>query len=223
MAKRSRKQKKRRAKAIALRSVIVLLLIIMIFFLLFGAVKLFNIFGNDSETTTLKDTISITRKGAIVGTILESFDKEYYSEQELKEMAEEEIAAYQQISGSSKSINLKDFEVKNEKAKLHLYYATDADYRAFNGKELYVGTIKELLAKGINFNIELDAIEDGMDDLTAGAVLGLEGYQAIVLEENIGVKSPAKILYCSDNVSVLGKKEAKVKENNTELAYIIYK
>ncbi|MDD3413899.1 MAG: hypothetical protein PHY47_07840 [Lachnospiraceae bacterium] len=223
MAKRSRKQKKRRAKAIALRSVIALLLIIVIFFLLFGAVKLFNELGNNSNATTLDDTISITRKGAIVGTILESFDKEYYSELELKEMTEKEIAAYQQISGSSKSIDLKDFEVKDGKAELHLNYASDDDYRAFNGKELYVGTIQDLLENGINFNIELGAVEEDATDLTAGAALGLEGYHAIVLEENIDVKSPGKILYCSDNVSVLGKKEAKVNENNTELAYIIYK
>ena len=120
-----------------------------IFALMMVALMLFSggcAFGNSNVT---QDTIIINKKGNISGVIVEDFDKEYYNGEELGQMIQEEIAAY---DASSEKVKLKEFEITEEnKAYADIYYATGQDYKAFNDTEFFCGTVSEAYDAGYTF------------------------------------------------------------------------
>ena len=62
--------------------------------------------------------------------------------------------------------------------------------------------------------------QDGSETLTLDQIEG--DYYVILLEEKIVVQTAGKIAYVSNNVSIEGEKLARVNEDATGLAYIIY-
>ena len=59
------------------------------------------------------NAISVDKKGTITSTITESFDKDFYDADELKEEIDSELADYNKTFAKD-HISLKKFEVKND-------------------------------------------------------------------------------------------------------------
>ena len=87
-----------------------------------------------------ESAVSISKDGGITGTAVESLDKEYYDETELKTMIESEIDAYKTSTGKD-NIDLDKFSVSEDTAKLIIDYASAQDSATFNHVEFFVGTI----------------------------------------------------------------------------------
>lgn len=166
-----------------------------------------------------ESAVSIGKDGGITGTAVESLDKEYYDETELKTMIESEINAYKTSSGKD-NIKLDKFSVDEQKAKLIIDYASAQDYANFNHVEFFVGKISEAQKSGVTFEGGFQSVEDGKvakSGLTSSDVLKKD-YQIVVMEEPVLVQVPGNILYTSDNVEVKGKSEAKIKSSGSEAA-----
>lgn len=222
MAGKSRKRRKRRAKAYALRTLFAVLCITFILIILFFAWKIVG--GVISPQKSVEqDTIIIEKNGSIKGVICEDFDQDYYNADELQEMLSDEINQYAGVSGSAQAVQQKKFQVKNQKAYVTLLYATDADYRSFNEKEIYIGKINDLLTQNVMLNQDLISTQDDGTSVPATQISTLGDAKAVVIEEQTAVQTPGAILYHSNNVTLTGKKSATTEGDAENLAIIIYK
>lgn len=164
---------------------------------------------NSIENTTL----SANEEGAITETIIEAQSEDNYTEEELKEYIEAEVAAFN--GTDSEAVQLDSCSVKNETVKIVMTYASYQDYVNFNGMELFLGTIAE--AEEAGYSLDDATLLDA--DSNAADLSQIEErkkeWKVIVLSEPVYVRAPDKILYASDNVTITGRLAATV---NTVLA-----
>lgn len=170
-----------------------------------------------------QDTIAINKKGTISGIIVEAFDKEYYDGEELKQMINDEIAGY---SGSGEAVKLEEFEITEENnAFVNMTYQSAEDYKAFNEKELFTGTVLDAYNAGYEF-VDMTSVEDSGTNLQAKDVLEKGSMNIVIFEEPVEVRVSGKIAYVSDKVTLLDKKSAKAEaaqeEESTNIYYVIY-
>lgn len=222
-AKKSRKQRRRRAKAYAARTVFALAVVTVVLLLAFSVTKFAKGFlGGTSEQTGSGDTIEVRKNGSVLGIIEEDFAKDYYVEEGLKAMIEEEISEYQGVSGSKNAVELKNFRVADQVAEVTIAYGSAEDYRSFNNKLLYTGQVSALMEGGISFDRTLLNADRKSEGASLEDISSVADHHAVYLEENVSLKLPGKILYHSENVSLTGKKTAVVNVDSTESAIIIY-
>lgn len=224
--RRRKRRKKSRIKVYIARLIVALVCLTVIAMIGFGGYKLYSKFSegfSKSEVVTDESNITISSKGVITGSIVEDFDSQLYSEADLSSLIDKEVAEYNALSGEEDSVLLKKYEIKNNKAYVVFDYRTDADYRGFNGLKFYAGTVKEVTSDGVLFDKMLKGY-DGESDLVAGNTSIISDMKCVVLSESVAVSLPGKIKYCSENVSVVDKKNAKVNiGEDSALAYIVYK
>ena len=179
--------------------------------------------GCGSAFKTDESAIKINKNGKVVGASIESFDKSYYSEDELSAFVENTIKDYQKDNGDS-SIKLIDLKVEEGKATLFLEYETPTDYSKFNGEELFVGTIVDAMAAGYS----LDGAYYTVDGVTLGSTTTIDliddDLKVVIVKEKLKVIVPGKIKYVSENISIIDKNT--VTPSNKDAAgymVIIYK
>lgn len=172
----------------------------------------------DQATTYDVTTLVMDSDGTFKEVVVEAFDKSYYDASELESFVRSEIQEYN-LRKIATQISLEEVKVEDEIAKVTISYKTDEDYREFNEDVLFVGTIKEAMEEGYQFDKTFT--EYGKTDAASVAkVTENTNYGIIITQQERNVVVPNKILYISENVTTDGKKKAKT---NGEECYIIYK
>ena len=173
--------------------------------------------GSGEEQGLEEDrTLIFNKNGSIVETIVEAFDEENYSSEDLKAMVENEILEYNS-SAKEDSIELEDLKFGKGEAELSIKYASDTDYDGFNGYDIKFRKISDMGA--FKFTEAVTAVQGG-ESVAAAEISNIKG-TIVILNLDAHVKLPKKIKYVSSGIEVTGKKEAEVKEGNTD-SYIIY-
>lgn len=195
------------------------------------------------------DTVYIQKNGEISEASVESFDKKYYSQDELESYIKDEISDYKKKHDDG-SVKLTSLKMEDKKAKLMMKYDGYQSYSDFNGRKLFTGTIVQAIAAGYKFNVNFVQVEDGKikgesvgtesatESLTetstqankavapvnAEDVTKNEDYKVVVINEDTNVEVKGTICYVSANgVTLKDKSTAAVKELNDEVSYIVYK
>ena len=106
------------------------------------------------------DTVYIQKNGEISEASVESFDKKYYSQDELESFIKDEIADYEDAHDSG-SVKLTSFKMEDKTAKLMMKYDGYQNYSDFNGTELFEGTVVQAIAAGYKFDVDFAEVEDG--------------------------------------------------------------
>ena len=156
--------------------------------------------------------ISVDNKGQVVSYVKESFDKDYYSSEELEASIDQAILDYN-TAGGTENVKKKKFEVKDQNAELTMSYASGEDYSKFNNVTLFTGDVLEAYQAGYGFDGKFQSVEKGQvtaTDVTGNDILNSYNYGVVILTEPILVKVPGNIVYASDNVEITGKKTARV-------------
>lgn len=179
-----------------------------------------------------QSTVSIDGKGKVTAMTVESFDKSWYDFGELEQTVDQAVADYNgQHEKNSIRVKTCKQDEKAQTVTVTLEYASCEDYRAFNQRELYRGTVKETQEEYGLPEVFLDRKEK---EVQAKAVLAYHpDAQAILLQEPVTVKTPEEILYVSGNVTITGENTARVEDDGMqdnenadtsiyEYAYIIY-
>ena len=176
------------------------------------------------------DTVYIQKKGTIIGASVESFDQDYYEEEELKAFIDKEVEDYQK-SHEEDSLKVTDFSVKDKQAALFIKYAGYEDYADFNKVTLFAGTIPQALAAGYDFDASFMAIKDGKtgQEVSGQEIMELED-KVVILSEKIDVKVDGKITYVSSANAEIKSEDTvslKLQEDSTNgeelsLVYVIY-
>lgn len=173
--------------------------------------------GGKIDTTT----VSFNKDGTIKETIVEDFSQPYYDMEELKSDISSEISAYNNATGDQEAVVLGDVELSEDKQiHVEIEFKSYKDYKAFNEKELFWGTVADAYNAGFEFTSMRDVMQEGVV-LSAADVLEKGDMHMVVLEEAQQLIVPGKIAYISDGVSVIEEKRA-VNLNEGQNAFIIY-
>lgn len=181
------------------------------------------LWGCGAGKDVLEETTLIVQKnGKVTDAIVESFDKEYYSAQELQGMVTDELAEYGRLSGDKDNAVLSEFTVEDGLAKVLIEFATPADYASFNGVEFFFGTISEAYEEGYNLDVTLKS-STSQDTIGKEALMEMGKSHIIIVNEPIRIQTYNKILYSTANVDIIDEKTARISSESEGLAYIILK
>lgn len=166
--------------------------------------------------------ISIEKNGSVEAVIIDSFEQSYYNLDELKTMIDTEIDGYNQVSG--KKIELKKLSLDNDIVRVIMSYDSTEDYAAFNSQTLFVGSYDEAVAKGYSMNVILSSAVNPSQTISEPDIKAFNKEKIVITDAAETIYVPGKILYISDNATVLeGAKSAKSSGLNNGLIYIVYK
>ncbi len=193
--------------------------------LIFSAICLCAAFftgcGKAVSTVEITETsLYISKDGKVTAYILEAFEQDYYSVSELRSMIEEEIDAYYLelgYSGQENSlVKLVDITELPEKQSilLKMEFATSKEYEGFNDSTFFYGTVQEAYAGGYQLNVTLKDVSNSQKTISEKEIKEMKDNHILLIEDNIKVYLPQKILYASQDAQVIKTKEAM--PNHTE-------
>lgn len=169
----------------------------------------------ESEVTILKD-------GTIDSRIVDSFEKSYYSQEELQQKILLEAATYNRLAGEG-AVSVEKVAVEDGLAKVKMTYASASDYAEFNDGVFFVGSIEEAQKAGYNLNKVLVSTEDNLATVGMSDILAMTDMQILITDMKDPVRLSGKAAYVSSNVSVGSQmKSVSFKEESEEMSYVIF-
>ncbi len=183
--------------------------------------------GCSKKTDVDTSTVFIEKKGKITSVDVEALDKDYYDEAELESYITDHVNDYTAENGNT--VEMASFTVTDQVAKLQMQYDSYEDYTAFNGIELYDGTVVEAEAAGYDFDTDfISASDEDTKKVSKDDVLADDNNKVVIIKANVDVKVDGTILYVSkENTKVTEKNKVSITgEGSAEeaaLTYIIYK
>lgn len=183
--------------------------------------------GCSKKTDVDTSTVFIEKKGKITSVDVEALDKDYYDEAELESYITDHVNDYTSENGNT--VEMASFTVTDQVAKLQMQYDSYEDYTAFNGIELYDGTVVEAEAAGYDFDTDfISASDEDTKKVSKDDVLADDNNKVVIIKANVDVKVDGTILYVSkENTKVTEKNKVSITgEGSAEeaaLTYIIYK
>lgn len=180
-----------------------------------------------------RDAVLIDAEGQITRAFVDSFVDESdqpYDVEEIKAMMEEELKAYNDSFGVD-HITLEKCELKDGVLTIQMicdeakYYQDYCSYYNddFVTEEADVEFFAGTIAEAGDYDFAASFVTASGETAAASDVKADETYKVVVFNEPLEVHTPGKILYVSDNVEVLGSKQAQVTGDILQRAYIIYK
>ena len=166
-------------------------------------------------------TLSVSKNGRVDQHIIESFDRDYYNIDELKDEYEKAVTAYNESIGSDE-IKLKKIELKDSKVYVDIAFTGPSDYESFVGENLFVGTVNDAYDNGYTMDVTLKGVKEG-DKIGKVRIMGMSDKDIIILSEHVRIRTFKDIAYVSANVDVLSDNEARVLSESDGLAYLILK
>lgn len=172
--------------------------------------------GKDRIDTT---TLSVLKDGSLELLIVKEFQESLYSLEGLNDMILQEKGAYNETAGKE-AVVLKSSEVKNDIVYVDMVFEDDQAYAGFSDGLLFNGTIGEAYDAGYGLEISLKSPESGTV-IGKEELMGIPEAHILILEENMNVRLPGKVLYVSDGVTEAGRKR-EVSVAGDALHYIVY-
>ena len=152
---------------------------------------------------------ALKKDGSVMAAVLDTLDKSYYSDEELKTTIDEAVADYNEGSDET-AIVVKKFETSEENVQLYMNYASAEDYQKFNNVTFYAGDLQGAYDNNYEFPDTFQQVEKGKvtGTVTKSDILSGLNYYVLIYSEEMDVEVPGKIVYVSPDVSVTGKKTA---------------
>ncbi len=173
----------------------------------------------DEKYDFAETTISVEKKGKVKESIVESFDRDYYSLDELKNEFISSVAAYNESIGGEE-IKLKKVELKESQVYVDLEFTGPSDYENFIGEKLFVGTIGDAYDNGYTMDVVLKGVEKG-DVIDKRKIMSMADSNIIIMSEHARIRTFSDIAYVSANIEIVDSDEARVLNESDGLAYLI--
>lgn len=180
-------------KKILLTFVITLVIVLVVV----GGLAVY-VFTRENEVIELNanditvNTLVVNDNGTIQSALVESFDKEYYKIDELKDFVKKDLESYNKSNNTN--ISLADAKKNSDKAVLIFDYSTIDEYSKYNEVKAAVLSAKEAL-KDERVPSNLNEYEG--DDIPKDKVYENEKLITIVLEADTELIVNGKIKYYS--------------------------
>ncbi len=231
--KKAALRKKRRRQVIRNRIIALTIIIVAIVAVIAVIVTRFS---SDTETEEVAEDeitetqLTLNADGSVTLIEVDSFDEEYYDEDELTTYIEELVTAYNDENGVD-SVTIDSIEVKKKKgtASVITTYATVEDYAAFTGSELVSGTVVNL-KETYAFDTPFVEVVDGEkgDTISKNDITAQDDLNVLIIRQNIRVTVPGEILYVTEESTTIFDEQTidiiqiDGNEDATQEIYIMY-
>ena len=165
-------------------------------------------------------TVSVDKTGKVSSVLYENFDKDYYSLDELKAMADEEISGYNSEYDEPR-ITLSDLQIFEEESvvKLSMDFESASDYSYYNQVDMFYGTVEE--ARTAGYNINLNLVDANGDKIDPSIIDQNPDRHIIITSDRTNLKTPYNIQYMSMGVTCPAKKEAELTSVTADYAQLL--
>lgn len=186
--------------------------------------------SNKQQEDVKTSMTHLKEDGTVLMTIVEEFDKEQFSEAELKEAVSSEIEEYNSSAAADSAITMLSLDVDSTEAVLEMEFKSLEDYRAYNSIYTYNGEDIVMSIVSQIGDIDLNADMSGVflvEQLGGGAMKGTELSEIEITDTSKLLKTnkesvlkiDGNVRYTSSNVSV---SDGVLKTAADEMNYIIY-
>ena len=161
-----------------------------------------------------KSIVYVGKNGSVTSLDVEELAESYYDTAELESFVQEEVAAYETQNGKG-TVKLDELTVEEGTAKLRMKYKTPEDYTAFNGIELYQGTVIDSLSAGYVYDGPFVCVENGTakGEATKRDIYEQEDLKVVIIRANTDVLVDGEICYVSsENVALTGADSVSIRE-----------
>ena len=173
-----------------------------------AASAVFSLTGCSLPNSNENTTLSVNDAGAVTENIVEAKGSEEYTEDDLKQYIETTVSDYNTSDG--KAVRLESCSVDSSTVSIKLTYASMEDYSGFNHVTAFLGTLAEAEKAGYSMDqnfLDRNGSPADPEVLSSRA----KEWKVIILSEPVMVKLPDKILYATDNVSIMGRLSASIR------------
>lgn len=206
---RAARRKKRHREVIRNRIIFGIscaLILILIIFIISRIVSAVVGRGSAADTSTL----TFKDNGSVVFEEVADFDKDVYSDKELKRYTKQLITSFNEAAGDD-SIVLDKFKIKKDKVYIKTTYSSADIYSTFTSYNVYMDKVENAYDAGYTFaDATFSTVVDGnkLEATEANVIADYAGYYVAVVKENTTVVVPGDIVLVS-SIST------DVKSNNT--------
>lgn len=203
-------------KKILLTFVITLVLVLVIV----GGIAVY-VFTRENEVIELNaedvtvNTLVVNDEGTIQSALVETFDKDYYKIDELKDFVKDDLKKYNKANDTN--VSLLDAKKNGDKAVLVYHYATIEDYSKYNEVKAYMFSPKEALK---DERVPSNLKEYEGSDVPKDSIYDDEKLITVVIEADTELIVNGKIKYYS-GCEVTS--ENKVVAKSGERAVVVFK
>lgn len=202
-----------------------LLILVMSLMLAIGLTACGSTVG-DIDLEAGQSAIYIHKDGIVSYAVAETFDKDYYNEDDLEKKIQSELSDYNASDKASvnDAIAIDDFDVSGDVATLILEFATDYDFlgymKSYNkvaADQLYIGSI----ADNSKCKVTGDFVSpDGKTTVKGKDISKMSDAYIIVVNEEYKVQIDGEVLYTSTNCKVDG--DGIITTSKDEMSYVVY-
>lgn len=154
-------------------------------------------------------SLIIDAEGGVVSHMVDVFDKGHYDIDELRDMANKEVAEYNTVNqaGTVVPVTMTSVEaIENSKVRVTYTYNNAKDYAAYNDSLLFYGTVAEAEAAGYDFTTLNQVLFNAKtDDSIVSTELEdskMAEMHVVLLEEKTLVYCPYKVAYASESAII---------------------
>ena len=154
---------------------------------------------NGNQELEDKTVITVEKDGSVKAKLVESFAESYYSQDELIQMVNDELADYNSKNGEG-SIVMDSYELTNGLMHIDFTFATVSAYNDYMDDDIFVGTVSEAYSAGFDFNRMLSKASASENTIGKNDLMGMGDKKIVVLDGDAIVKTPSKIKYYSQGM-----------------------
>lgn len=176
----------------------------------------------EKNVTFEEPAITVNKKGEISQTIVESFDKDYYSTSELQTEFEKAIADYDRSIEKNGEVVLREVRQQDGKVFVTLDFSSYKAANSFQGQDIFYGLINEAYDYGYSLDVSLKSVDDG-SIIEKNELMNMSKNHIFVVSDSGIVKTDYKIKYISADVEYIDEKTVRISSDSDGLAYIVMK
>lgn len=154
---------------------------------------------NGNQELEDKTVVTIEKDGSVKAKLVESFAESYYSQEELIQMVNDELADYNSKHGEG-SIIMDGYELADGLMHIDFSFADVTAYNDYMDDDIFVGTVSEAYSAGYDFNRMLSKASASENTIGKNDLMGMGDKKIVVLEGDAIIKTPSKIKYYSQGM-----------------------
>lgn len=158
--------------------------------------------------TVVNTSLVVDKDGRVTSYLVDTFDKDFYSLDGLKEMVQSEADTFNiaHTDAAEDPLVVKAVQSVGEGATVQVVeeFTDTKVYEEYTEKELFYGTRVEALADGISVNLDLVNAEDGTPADQEKLEKALEKNHLLITNASAYIYCPYQVLYVSEGV-VMGE------------------
>lgn len=158
--------------------------------------------------TVVNTSLVVGKDGRVTSYLVNTFDKDFYSLDGLKEMAQSEADAFNiaHAQATEDPLTVKAVQSVGDGATVQVVqeFTDTKAYAEYNEQDLFYGTRVEALAAGISVNLDLVNAADGTPADQAKLEKALEKNHLLITNASAYIYCPYPVVYVSEGV-VMGE------------------